>query len=370
MKIKPFVQLAVALAVVLGGYFLVRQLAIPEVVVAPVRRGSATLSATGNVTVLPYAEARIVAPEKGILSKFDYKEGNTVKKGQIIAELDPGRLPFDLKQLEEDLARLREKIKIGSPLQFACNNLKEELEKTKKLFAKGHVAENAVRDVERNLAEVEIKMLLEKLENDYAVRKTEIQIEQLRDQLDRFEMRAPFDGVIMAPGYVNGDLVFSGNSITKVSSIEKLIKAEVNQDDLPAVRKSKRVLVSFFSFPGRDYQGEIKTLVLVGNSSTQRFTVFLKMKELPEQLLSGQTGEATFIADEHHDTLVIPSAAVMGDSVFVAKDGRLEKRKIKMGFPSVTTVEVLSGLEEGELIVIKDVDLQHDGTRVKIQDRK
>ncbi|MDR2863213.1 MAG: efflux RND transporter periplasmic adaptor subunit [Puniceicoccales bacterium] len=373
MKIKAVIQILVVLGIIVGAYFGVRELAIPEVVVKPVSRGNATLSATGNVTVLPSAEALITAPEKGILLDFgprddrSYQEGDPVKRGDLIARLDSGNLPFFLQQAQSDLDRVKEKRKLGSPLQFQYEQLKKDLDNTRQLFAKGHAREADVRELSTRFASTELNMLLEKINYDFDEQRISILIDQYKDQLDRFAMRAPFDGIIMAPAYVKGDLVFAGNRIAKVTSTAKLIKVEINQDDLSAVRQSKRVLVNFFSFPGQDYEGSVDVLVQVGNSSNQRFTAFLKMKTLPEKLLSGQTGEATFVADEHHDTLLVPSSAIMGNSVFVVKNGVTEKRKIKAGFSSVTTVEVLDGLSEGELVVTKDADTQHNGARVKIK---
>jgi multidrug efflux pump subunit AcrA (membrane-fusion protein) len=93
---------------------------------------------------------------------------------------------------------------------------------------------------------------------------------------------------------------------------------------------------------------------------------------LPDGLLSGQTGEATFIAGEHTNALLVPITAVDSvankrGSVFVFKNGILEKRPVSIGYITITTVEILDGLREGEQVVSKDVDQQRDGDRVKIK---
>ncbi|MDR2844871.1 MAG: efflux RND transporter periplasmic adaptor subunit [Puniceicoccales bacterium] len=373
MKIKTIFQLIVFLALVVGAYFLVRELAIPEVDTLPVRRGSITRSATGNVTVLPVIEASLTAPEKGILLRFGtddehaYVEGDVVKKGDIIAELDPGNLPFLVNQIEAELESVAEKLQRGSPAQANLEQLKKDLQDEQKLLPDGFSRQYAVRDLETRIARLEAEIKLDEINLRFHERRLGHQLDQYEDQLDRLTLRAPFDGVIMSPLHGTGDLLFAGNQITKITSTAKLIKVEVNQDDLNAVRESKRVIVNFFSFPEAAYEGKLNYLVPIGNSSNQRFTVFLKMNALPDGLLSGQTGEATFIADEHHNTLLIPLSALMGDSVFVAKDGRTEKRKVQLGFTSVATAEVLSGLDEGELVVTKDVDLQRDHARIKVK---
>jgi HlyD family secretion protein len=380
---KTALKIIVPIVLVVAAYFGVRELSVSDVVATAVRRGSIMNSATGSVTVLPYAEARIIAPEKGNLIEYgftaedgtrrNYIEGDRVKKDQVLARLDAGRLPLDLKQVETDLEKLLEQRKRGSPQQARYEQAKNNLDIVRKLRSKGHRSEAEVRQLETDLKSIEVTMSNEELNLEFAIRRTEIQVKQLKEQLERFEIRSPFDGVIMAPSAVVGDLVFAGNSIGKVTSLGKMIKVEVNQDDLPAVRNSKRVSVRFFSFP--DTECEIKKntrpqIVPVGNSETQRFTVFVTLEKLPEGLMSGQTGEATFIADEHTNALLAQVTAVTGDSVYVVKDGRLEKRKIRSGYVSISEVEILDGLREGELVVSRDVDIQRDGDRVNIKSVK
>ena len=381
MKISSVVKIVLTLAALGGGYFGLRELAIPEVTLTAVRRGSAVLSATGNVTVLSEFEGKITAPEKGNLKYFgrkvgdkfkNFTEGETVQKDQLVGEIDSGNLPFRRDQIQAELEKYQTRKRTGSPRQHELQRLERVLASTQELHAKGHASQNSVKDLEVSVNSLKSFIQADEMELDYSIRRTEIELKQINDQLARFELRAPCDGIVMAPAYLAGDLVFAGNTVSKVTSTKKLIKVEVNQDDLPSVRKSKRVLINFFSFPDREFEGKVSMLVEIGNSTTQRFTVFVKPTTLPEQLLVGQTGEATFIADEHLNALLIPTSAYVADSisgsgsVFVYNPDTktLEKRKIKTGYISLTTVEVLEGLKEGEQIVSVDVDQQRDSIRV------
>ena len=365
MKFKTILQLLALLTIVISGYFGVRELAVPTVVVEPVTRGTAILSATGNVTVLPSLEANLVAPEKGLLIKFDHREGDLVKKDDLVAQIDPGRLAFDLKMTEADLERYKNRLSLGSQHQFNLTKLKDVLAKRKLLKEEGFRSANEIITLETDIQNLQRMIEIETFELEHSIRRTEILIAQTRNTLENFDVRAPFDGVIMTPIRVKGDLVFAGGAITKISSTAKLIKVEVNQDDLEAVRRSKRVIVNFFSFPNQDFEGTVQNLVPIGNSTTQRFTVFLKMKKLPDKLLTGQTGEASFIADEHPNVLLVPARAVISNHVFVLNGDRLEKRRIQKGYMSITKIEILDGLKDGELIVCEDIDQQRNGDRVR-----
>jgi RND family efflux transporter MFP subunit len=382
MKFTSVLKVLLVPVALTGAYFGLREWAVPEVELVPVKRGVATLSATGNVTVLSAADGKISAPEKGLLRKFgrkvgdkfeNFKEGDTVNERQIVGEIDAGPLPYSLQQYEADLARLRERKRIGSPLKYELQRREKDLENSKILYSTKDLPLKNVRDLETEVDSLKFKIQMEQTELDYSISRMEIQVAQIKDQLERYTLRAPWRGLIMAPAFMEGDLVFAGNVVAKVTSTDKLIKVEVNQDDLPAVRKSKRVVINFFSFPGVDYEGKVSMLVEIGNSSTQRFTVFVKPVTLPKELLIGQTGEASFIADVRPNALLIPASALMGSTssgdgfvfLFDSVTKVLEKRRIKVGYSSISTVEVLEGLKDGDLVVHRDVDLQHDGTRVR-----
>jgi len=87
MKLSTVLKIVIAGALAAGGYFAVREFAKPEVTVTPARRGAAVATVTGSVTVIPAYEARVMAPERGVLLKFGLREGDRVKKGDVIAEI-------------------------------------------------------------------------------------------------------------------------------------------------------------------------------------------------------------------------------------------------------------------------------------------
>ena len=365
MNVKKRTLLAATVVVIAAtGWFSVKNGVTPDVVVTPVRRGLAIRSATGNVTVIPALDARVVAPETGILVKFGYKEGDVVKKGDIIAEIDLGPWPYQLKDCQINLEKSRNALE-AIPEEIQLKALKENFEKTKQLAESGNASQ---AEVDRARSEIEILSLRAKqvrgsLEYDKA--KLDNQIADIRRQIERRTLRAANDGIVMKPAVIQGDQIFSGNAICNLTSTGKVVQVEVNQDDLDTVTKSKRVRIKLFAVPGRTFEGKLSQVLPVGNSSTQRFTVFVDMNEaLPAEVLSGQTGEATFVADEHPDALLVPRRALVGTQCYVVKDGVVQKRDLTIGFTTLTDAEVSAGVKAGELVVTKDADLRRDKERV------
>ena len=100
-------------------------------------------------------------------------------------------------------------------------------------------------------------------------------------------------------------------------------------------------------------------------ANNQRYTVTLTLDKAPPNLMTGMTGEMNIIAGKRENALIIPSRAVLGDRVFVVRDGVVKPRAVKIGFRNIERTEVLEGLKEGEQVVVADQDLLKPGQRVR-----
>lgn len=355
-----------ALAVLGAGvWFVIHTSVIPEVPVVPVRRGTAILSATGNVTILPSLDGRVVAPAQGILVKFNGKEGEAVKKGDIIAEIDQGNWPFLLKEARLELERVNRRLAEGFPEEIELDKMRKAYAKNEELAKSGGISADTMESARRDIERAEFS--LRQARNDLEFNKTKIQnkIDEISQEIARRTVRAGYDGIIMAPAVLQGDLIMNGAGLCNITSRNKAIKAEINQDDLDAVRKSRKVIVKLFSHGDKTFVGTLSKILPIGNDRTQRFTVFIDIPDIPDDVLSGQTGEATFIADEHPGTLLLPRSALMGSECFLLNGENLVKRRVKLGYTTLNDAEVLSGLAEGDLVVAKDPDLRRDKEKVK-----
>ena len=121
----------------------------------------------------------------------------------------------------------------------------------------------------------------------------------------------------------------------------------------------------------QDYDATVSELLPTADEA-QRFTVFLDVKVDPEQLNPNSTGEVTITVDQRPDQVMIPRRALFdSDKVFIVKDGRVERRKVEVGYVSLTKVEIRKGIELGEYVVIESLtggpETIRDGQRVRVQ---
>jgi multidrug efflux pump subunit AcrA (membrane-fusion protein) len=93
--------------------------------------------------------------------------------------------------------------------------------------------------------------------------------------------------------------------------------------------------------------------------------VHLEVQIDPARLLPGLTGEVSIILDERPSKAIVPRRSVIGDKLLVVKDGIVELRKVKVGYVSMTAVEILEGVTPGELVIMDQLDQFSDGKRVR-----
>jgi hypothetical protein len=84
----------------------------------------------------------------------------------------------------------------------------------------------------------------------------------------------------------------------------------------------------------------------------------------PKLLVPGITGEVNIVVAARDKAVVIPRRALLGRNVFVVKDGRVEVRTVEVGFTSLNSVEIVRGVEEGEQVIVEDLDRFRSGDRV------
>jgi multidrug efflux pump subunit AcrA (membrane-fusion protein) len=73
----------------------------------------------------------------------------------------------------------------------------------------------------------------------------------------------------------------------------------------------------------------------------------------------------SIVLGERKDATLVPRLALRGNQLFVVRDGRVEARSVKLGFTSLTDVEVLQGVKPGEIVIVDELDRFHDGQRVR-----
>jgi multidrug efflux pump subunit AcrA (membrane-fusion protein) len=147
-----------------------------------------------------------------------------------------------------------------------------------------------------------------------------------------------------------------------------VVEVQVGEESIGKVKKDQRATVRVISFgDAATFSGKVEKILPAASAQTQRYTVFLEVDIDPARLTPGTTGEALINIDERENALQIPRKALIGTNAFVVRNGVVDIRDVQVGFISLNQAEILSGLEEGEHVIVEELDLFSSGQRVRIE---
>jgi len=182
---------------------------------------------------------------------------------------------------------------------------------------------------------------------------------------ERMTIRAPFDGQI-ADFYVwPGQLVVFGTVVAKLISSSRTVEAKISEENSAGIQVGQKAKVTFLPYSIWQFDAKVTKILPTSDPETQRRIVHLEVTIEPEKLRPGINGEVSITIDSHPSQTLVPRRALSGKTLLVVKDGRVQLRKVKTGFESLSAVEITEGVAHGELVIVDQLDLFHDGDRVK-----
>jgi RND family efflux transporter MFP subunit len=183
-------------------------------------------------------------------------------------------------------------------------------------------------------------------------------VDKAQADLDATTVTAPFDGVVSEVNVRAGENVGTGQSLLVLADVRQgELVASVIEEDLPLVQAGHKAAIYFDAAPDAIVNGTVDRIV-PRRTGTDRplYPVYIRIPEVPENLLPGMTADAIIIIDRRESVLRLPRALVRVNSDNMATvevwNGRAaELREVEIGLRGDAYVEILSGLAEGELVV-------------------
>jgi RND family efflux transporter MFP subunit len=184
-------------------------------------------------------------------------------------------------------------------------------------------------------------------------------LEKTRLNMENTRLTAPTDGVVTTLNFQAGEYVTPGKPVAVIGSLTNL-EAEINLDetDIPHIQIGMMVVVSVDAFPGQQLTGQVTEIALSANvqSGVVLYPVTVRLDPTDLPLRSGMTVNATFPVEERIDTLLVPYRAVEteGGQAYVTRmtASGSERVAVTLGLVTDTQVEILSRLEEGDVVTV------------------
>ncbi len=354
---------------------------------------ASSVLATGAVQPRIGAEVRVGARISGKVERLLANIGDAVAKGQVVAELEKADLEAVVAQRQAELNLAEAKLAaveslLPQEIEKAQFDLEED-QATRALAEKvlGRSRELHGRKVisndERDQAEERYavassraasgRKALELAETRHAeeLRQAKAEIERTRSalknarvQLSYATITAPIEGVIASVSTEQGETVAAGMqapTFVTIIDLKRLqVDAYVDEVDIGKVKVGQRALFTVDAFPGTEFEGTVSAIYpkAVIQDNVVNYDVVVDIQTpYHGRLRPEMTASVTIFLDRRQDVLAVPSKAVQREQgrtvVYVFEAGRAEPREIKVGWRDGSWIEVVSGLEQGETVLVE-----------------
>ncbi len=312
----------------------------------------------------PLNETEIISQLPGIVKEIRYKAGDTVKAGAVVATIQSKELMERLraneaavKEAEDDL---REKEKgIGSA--------EKELAHARELVQRDLIARRAVDDAEAaaNLARAEKEVA----EAQLAQRKS--MLAQARYLLNLTRLVAPFGGVVTRRWVEPGGSVSPSMAILSIADSDTMrVAVRLTAKDAALVHPGMTVRLRMAAFPGREFAGKLAQISTSSEATDKAATAEIHLPNPDGLLKPGMKAVLSLAVDETHPALLVPKGSVSDfqgkNYLYTVSAGKAERKAVTKGLEQDNEVVIISGLEEGEFVIVAGLEKLRPGSRVRV----
>jgi HlyD family secretion protein len=367
-----------------------------------VERGPIHSVVSTNGKIEPARNFEAHAPIATTVKRLLVKEGDHVRKGELLLQLDDAdirtqaaRAQAQIKTAQADQAALKtggtqeEVLTLNTQLIKARNardGAQHNLDALRRLQQDGAASPGEVRQAEDILkrAEADVTLLEQKQKDRYSKPETarieaqaaeaQAAYDAAEDALRKSDVRAPFDGMVYSLPVKQGAFVQAGDLLLQEADLTQvLVRAFVDEPDIGRLHTGEKVEVTWDAVPGRTWIGAVSSVPssvkLRVSRNVGETTCIVDNKDL--RLLPNVNVGVTIVVAEHSGVLTLQRDALRIDEskpyVFRVVDNHLKHQTIEFSLQNLTSVEITSGLSEGDLVALPAEDKPLiDGAVVKV----
>lgn len=305
-----------------------------SVVAAEQKQVSEDISFVGTVTA--NNDVNIISETQGRVTAVYAKIGEYKSAGSVLAQVDD-----ELKRSAYNLAEAN------------FQKAKKDFERFKLLFEQKSSTEQQVD---------QMKLAFANAENQYIM---------ARRQLSDTKITTPISGVLTTRNFDMGTMIGAGMNVANVVDVSRLkIKVNISESDAVRLKAGDPVLVGSDVFPGVTFNGKVETISAKGDEAHTFPVEIIVANEGKHPLKAGMFARVRFTSLNRNQVLAIPRVAVVGSlkqaKVYVVVDGIAISRNVVLGSEFGNSVEVLSGIQAGEQVVISGQNTLSDNLKVNI----
>ena len=358
----------------------------------------------GDLVQTVVASGRIMTPQRVSIgavitervARIPVEEGQSVRRGEVLIELDDTDERAALAQAQASVAqaeaKLRQLREVALPaaeqglLQAQANSLqaRQAYDRTKTLQERGFVGQAQLDDARRNLDVAESQLRAARLQvetngpagSDFALAQTTLEqaranLRSAQAKLEQTVLHAPVDGVLIARSVEAGNVVQAGKELMLLAPAgETQVVVEIDERNLAQLALGQKALGSADAFPGQRFAAELVYINPGIDALRGSVEVKLKVANPPAFLRQDMTASVDIDVAHRADTVIVPTETVRDATgphpwVLAIRGWRAVRQPVKLGLRGDNRIEVLEGVEPGDELIPATNGLVKAGQRVR-----
>ena len=296
-----------------------------------------SLLVRGEVTAQPNEDVKLASQVPGRVVAMRVAEGDSVRAGQQVAEIEAAPLQDQQRQAHAGLAQAK----------AAVDNARLNLTRTEKLFERGIAAGKEVEDARAEAAKAEA-----------GVEEAQAALATAERQVGRTHVRSPISGQVVKRFVSVGEQVDGtpAQPLLEVANVDRVeVAAHVPAERLGRVREGQPVAIASDAYPDQKFDGQVIAIAPAVDPATNTALVRIRVANPGRLLKVGMFAQAHVALQVKTGILVVPPSAVSkseeGTAVYVVSGDEAKRTPVKIGLETPEGVEVLSGVQEGQRVL-------------------
>lgn len=399
---KLYVGLIIVTVIIIAAMLLSKKMgwlnnkSLKEITTIKAERVSITEKVSASGKIFPVTEVKISPQVSGEIMDILFEEGDTVKKGNLILQIDPNIYRSVLSQSEASLNQAKANLANTKArlfqIQAQYENAQITFERNQKLFEKKAISaaehDNAIASFKN--AEGEFEAAKQTVESaEFSIKSAEAALRQAKDNLGFTSVYAPMDGIISALLVKKGERVvgtsqMAGTEMLRIADLDQMeVHVDVSENDILRVSLNDSVEIEIDAFIDKKFLGIVTYIANSSNSTNQQvislnsdqvtnFTVkirilkssyadILKSSNSAFPFKPGMSASVEIITKRAFNVVAVPIQCVTirddekskekKEVVFLHENGKAKMSEVKIGIQDERFIEILEGVDEGNEVI-------------------
>jgi membrane fusion protein (multidrug efflux system) len=294
----------------------------------------------GTITAVPNEDVKVSALVAGRVNSVTVAEGDTVKQGQVIAQLDRQPLEDQRRQAAAAVEQARAQVE----------NARANLQRNQQLFERGIASGKEVEDAKAQMAA-----------SQSALEQANAALNTAERNVERASVRSPIAGQVVKRMVSVGEQVdgTAAQPIAEIANIDRVeLAANVPAEQIARIQIGQEAAITTEAHPGRSFAGTVLAIAPAIDATTNAGLVRIRVANPDHALKVGMFAEA-HVTLGRHDGLVVPPAALVRTAetaaVYVVSGDMAQRTPVKVGIEKPDAVEIVAGVTEGQTVLTSSV---------------